>query len=213
MFKKTDLCCVVDYDYDRSSCTCDDDICRCRTIQNARVENICISEVVKALYHRYGGKDSNRIDMYCFDRACHARRIYDKDLYKIETCCGYYGEEIDGVYFEEEEKIFNDYQGMLALTTPIEKIQYCLTLEYGYLLDCVRSATSAHVVEVPFNKIHIPQREYFIKLDNNAIEEYKNRSLPVAVCGKSDFGYKLIDGYHRYVSNKDRSTVEIVVLE
>lgn len=213
MFTKTDLCCSVDYDYNRAGCTCHDDICRCREIEDTRVENIHVSEVVKSLYSRYGGKASSRIDMYCFDRICHAHRIYDKDLYEIETCWGYYGEEVSGVYFEEEEKIFNDYQGMLALTTSLEKIQYCLTLEYGYLIDCVKCATSADILEVPFCDIRIPQQEYFIKVDKNEIEEYRNRSLPIAVCAKADFGYKLIDGYHRYVANKERLTVEIVVLE
>ena len=34
-FRRTDLRFVVDYDYERSSCTCNGDICRCTRIYRA----------------------------------------------------------------------------------------------------------------------------------------------------------------------------------
>lgn len=216
IFKKTDLSWIVDYDYDRSDCTCNayenGDYCRCTTIEHAWVDNVNVNDVVNELYRKHSRTDSY-IDKYCFDRICYAFKIFDKDFYEVETCGGYYGEEVEGVYFYDEEKIFNAYYEMLALNTVLEKIQYCLKLEYGYLIDCVESATSAVIIEVSPNNIRPPQKEYFVKVDKSVIEEYKNRNLPIAVCVRDGNGYRLIDGYHRYVANKERDNVEIVILE
>ena len=211
-FKRTNLQWVVDYDYERSTCHCDDAYCRCTTIEYTWIDNVNVNEVVKKLYETHSRTDSV-IDEYCFDRICSAFKIYDKDYYEIETCGGYYGEEIDGVYFENEEKIFNAYYEVIALETSIEKIKYCLKLEYNYLIDRVESASLAHILRVHPNNIRLPQTEYFIKLENNVIEEYKDRKLPVAVCVRDEGCYRLIDGYHRYIANKDRDKVDIIVLE
>jgi hypothetical protein len=134
-------------------------------------------------------------------------------LYEVETGGGYYGEEVYGVYFEDEEKIFNAYYEILALSTDLEKIQYCLKLEYGYLIDCVESATYAEIIETFPNNIYLPQTEYFKKVDRKVIEEYKNRDLPIAVCVWDGNKHRLIDGYHRFVANKDREMVDIIVLQ
>jgi hypothetical protein len=88
-----------------------------------------------------------------------------------------------------------------------------LKLEYGYLLDCVESVASVSIIEVSPNAICTPQMEYFKKVDKDVIEEYKDRNLPIAVCVKHGDKYRLIDGYHRFVANKDREVVNIVVLE
>ena len=211
-FKKTNLRWIVDYDYERSACHCDDDYCRCTTIEHAWIDNINVNEVVRKLYDTHSRTDSD-IDEYCFDRLCYAFKIYDKDYYEIEKCWGYYGQEIEGVWFENERNIFESYYEMLEKNTSLEKIQYCLKREDGYLIDCVKSATSATIIEVSPNDICPPQTEYFIKLENKVIEEYKNRELPIAVCIRDGNKYRLIDGYHRFVANQDRDSVNIIVLE
>lgn len=212
IFKKTNLQWIVDYDYERSACHCDDYYCRCTTIEHAWIDNINVNEVVRKLYDTHSRTDSD-IDEYCFDRLCYAFKIYDKDYYEIEKCWGYYGQEIEGVWFENEWNIFESYYEMLEKNTSLEKIQYCLKREYGYLIYCVKSATSATIIEVSPNDICPPQTEYFIKLENKVIEEYKNRELPIAVCIRDGNKYRLIDGYHRFVANKDRDSVNIIVLE
>ena len=214
IFRKTDLSWIVDYDYDRSGCTCGAEygICRCTTIENTWIRKVHTQDVVKELYRQYSRNDSE-IDKYCFDRICYALKIYDEYLYEVETGGGYYGEEVYGVYFEDEEKIFNAYNELLALGSDFEKIQYCLKLEYGYLIDCVQSASKTYITEASIDEIILPQMEYFKKVDKDVIEEYKNRNLPIAVCFKHGDKYKLIDGYHRFVANKDRNEVNIIVLE
>ena len=44
-------------------------------------------------------------------------------------------------------------------------------------------------------------------------EDYKNRKLAVAICIKDNNKYRLVDGYHRFIANKDRDFVDIIVLE
>ena len=217
-FERTNLQYYLDYDYERSQCTCTDDYCRCTYITSSWIETIDVKSVINRLYPQC--KDNSEINKYCFDRICSAFKIYDKDLYEIETCGGYYGEEIGGVYFEDEEKIINAYNDLIKLDSDIEKIKRVLELEYHYLIDRVAITTSATIEEVATEKIRLPQQEYFVKLSQNVIDDYRNRTLPVAVCikNKDRFHdvydtYTLVDGYHRFIANKDRATNKIIVLE
>ena len=56
-----------------------------------------------------------------------------------------------------------------------------------------------------------------LEIDREVIEDYKNRDLPIAVClnEKDSYcdKYILIDGYHRFVANKDKRMMVVVVLE
>ena len=216
VFEKTNLQYDVEYDYDRSACTCDayerGDYCRCTTIERAWVESIYIKEIIDKLYAKYC-REHSEINEYCFERICVALKIYDKDYYEIETCGGYYGEEVDGVYFENEEKVVNAYNELLKLESDIEKIKYILELEYGYLIDKVKNTASAYILNVNTDIIKLPQQEYFMKLSKEVIEDYKDRKLPIAVCINEKDKYILVDGYHRFIANKDRAANKIIVLE
>ena len=185
MFKRTNLQYEVEYDYERSQCTCnayeDGDYCRCTTIERAWVESVNVKLVIKKFYEKYCQKPS-AINEYCFDRICTAFKIYDKDHYEVESCGGYYGEEIEGVYFDNESGLLEAFADLLALETDLEKIKYVLEIEYGYLLDRVKASTHAYISTVYTRAIDLPQQEYFVKLDKAVIEDYKNRKLPIAVC-------------------------------
>lgn len=211
IFEQTNLQWVVNCDYERTACHCNDDYCRCTQIINAHVCDVDVKNVIKELRNKY--KIDSYIDEYCFDRICHTFKIYDINLYEVKVGVGYYGEEVYGVYFENEKEIFNAYCELLTLNSDIEKIKYCLNLEYGYLIDCVESASVASIIEVSADEIYVPQMEYFKKVDKKVIEEYRNRHLPIAVCIKDGVRYKLIDGYHRFVANKDNENVDIVIIE
>jgi hypothetical protein len=223
VFEKTNLQYDVEYDYERSQCTCDAyerlDYCRCTTIERAWVESINVKLVIRELYDKYC-EEHSEINEYCFDRICSVFKIYDKDYYEVESTWGYYGEEIGGVYFENEEKVVEAYNELLNLENDIDKIKYILKLEYGYLIDRVVHTTSATIEEVNTEKIKLPQQEYFVKLSKEVIEDYKDRKLPAAVCIKNKDRfydafdtYTLVDGYHRFIANKDRATNKIIVLE
>lgn len=210
-FKKTNLDWYVDYDYDRSQCTCNDYICRCTTIHRAWVERVHVKEVVAKLYTAHS-KSKSDVDKYCFDRICHHFEIFDKELYDVETGCGYYGDEVYGVYFDNEKKIVDAYNELLTLETDIDKIKHCLKLEYGYLLDCIINSSYATISEVPTTLIRLPQREYTRKVSRHIIEDYQNSELPIAVCIKDYDGYRLIDGYHRFAANSNADKVNIIAL-
>jgi hypothetical protein len=216
MLKRTNLQYEVEYDYVRSECTCnayeDGDYCRCTTIERAWVESINVKLVIKKFYEKYC-QEPSAINEYCFDGICTAFKIYDKDHYEVESCWGYYGEEIEGVYFDNESGLLEAFADLLALETAIEKIKYVLEIEYGYLLDKVKTSTHAYISTVYTRAIDLPQQEYFVKLDKAVIEDYKNRKLPIAVCLECGGRYKLIDGYHRFVANKDKVTNQIIILE
>ena len=215
-FERTNLQYEVEYDYERSECTCNayenGDYCRCTTIDHAWVESIDVKDIINKLYTKYC-KEPSEINEYCFDRLCTALKIYDKDYYTVESCGGYYGDEIEGVYFENEEKLVTAFMQVLALETDIEKIKFILNFEYGYLIDKVTNSTVAYIAKVNTSLIDLPQVEYFFKLDRTVIEDYKNRKLPIAVCTECGGRYRLVDGYHRFVANKDRATNKIIVLE
>lgn len=220
MFKRTNLQYEVEYDYERSQCTCNayenGDYCRCTTIERAWVESINIHQVIEKFYKKYCPEQSN-INRYCFDRICAVFKVYDKDHYEVESCGGYYGEEIEGVYFDDESRLLEAFVALLALETDIEKIKYVLEVEYGYLLERVKNKTIARIEMVNTASIVLPQQEYFVKLDREVIEDYRNRDLPIAVClnEKDSYcdKYILIDGYHRFIANKDKRMMIIVVLE
>jgi hypothetical protein len=223
IFERTNLRLEVDYDYERSECTCDayerGDYCRCTTIDHAWVETVNVKQVIDELYARHHQTDSE-INKYCFDRICIAFKVYDKDYYEVESCPGYYGEEIGGVYFENEEKVVEAYNEVLKFYSNIEKIKYVLELEYGYLLDRITCMKSAFIEKVSTEKIKLPQKEYFVRLSKEVVEDYKDRKLPVAVCIKEKDRfhdvfdtYTLVDGYHRFIANKDSATNRIIVLE
>lgn len=211
-FQNTDLQYDLKFDYDRTGCTCHEYICRCTRIINTRMEKVDPNNVIKHLMSSLIQRRSE-IERYCFDRICYAFKIYDMDQYTIEYGGGYYGDEIYGVYFDNEEQVRKHYTEVCKLQTDIEKIQYCLELEYGYLLDSVKDAKRAYIAKVSTSRIHTPQTEYFKKVDANAIDTYKNRELPVAVCLKNGGNYRLIDGYHRFAANKNSEIISIIVLE
>ena len=211
MFRKTSLRYVVDYDYERSACTCDDYICRCTTIESAWIEESSINGLIDFLFRTYGLSESY-IDRYCFDRICHIFKIHDTDYFDIDIVRGYYGEEIGEITFDNEEKVRNAFENLLTIDSVIDKIKFCLKLEYGYLIDCVESATSAAIVEVNPADIVPAQREYFVRMNKTIHEAYKGYSLPIGVCVRDGSKYRLLDGYHRLAANKDRDKADIILL-
>ncbi len=222
-FERTNLQYETEYDYDRSECTCNayerGDYCRCTTIEHAWIERIYLKDIIAKLYQRHCA-DESEMNEYGFDRLCSIFKLWDKGRYEVETCGGYYGEEIDGVYFTDEEKLVAAFKKFLLLPTDIDKIKYLLELEYNYLIEKVVYTSSAYITDVPTDKVRLPQHEYFVKLSKEVIEDYRERKLPVAVCiRKKDRyidafdEYVLIDGYHRFIANKDSATSRIVVIE
>lgn len=213
---KTDLSYSgVEYGYERSECICNDWPCRCTTIRNTWIENIDINKVMTELLHNNFIKTNKltEIDLYCFDRICRVNDIWDKYLYDIEVCPGYYGEEIHGAFFGNEEKVVSEFDELLKLNSDIDKIKYILELEYGYVIDSIANCHNIIIVNCSPKLVVYPQREYYHRLEKEVVESYKDYNIPCAVCKKSGDKYLIIDGYHRIAANKDKENIEIIVID
>ena len=206
---------AVDYDYEYSGCTCNDWPCRCRTIIDEHITSININKVMtEILHHNFAhGTKISEFDLYCFDRICRVYNIWDKKSYTIETCGGYYGEEINGVYFDNESVVVRVFEEVLSLNNDIEKLKCVLKLEYSYIIDSVQNATSVSIIDCNPSLIISPQDSYARRLEKDVVESYKDYNLPVAVCKKRGDYYLVIDGYHRVAAAQDKDSVEIIVIE
>ena len=205
----------IEYDYERSRCICHDWPCRCTTIQNTWIESININKVMTEFLHNNFIKINNltEIDLYCFDRICRVNNIWDKDLYEVEVRPGYYGEEIDGVFFANEKKIVSEFDELLKLNSDIDKIKYILKLEYGYVIDSITNCHNVIVTSCSPKSVISPQREYYHRLEKEVVESYRDYKIPCAVCKKSGDKYLIIDGYHRVAANKNKDNIEIIVID
>ena len=204
----------VEYDYKRSGCTCNDWPCRCTTIRNRWVEDININKVMSSiLICNFKSKNLTEIDLYCFDRICRVNHIWDKECYEIEVKPGYYGEEIGGVFFENEEKVVIEFDKLLTLKSDIDKIKYILELEYGYVINSIENCHNVSITDCDPKLVIAPQKEYYHRLEKNVIESYKDYKIPCAVCKKNGDKYLIVDGYHRVSANKDKESIEIIVID
>lgn len=212
---KTNLMYVngVDYDYERTNCHCNEDYCRCTTICSTEINAINVTNVMNRIFDKMVHSKDSDILKYCFDRICYNFEIYNKSLYEVEVCGGYYGEEIEGVYFLNEDKVVEQVDIILSLKTDYQKIIHCLNLEYGYLLEEIKNKSLAKIVCVDKSLILIPQKEHYVKLNQDAIKNYKESTLPLCVCTKQEEHYRLVDGYHRVFANFDLQTIPIILIE
>ena len=203
----------VEYDYERSQCTCNDWPCRCTTIIDTWVESIDINIVMaRLLMSHFSSADLTEMDLYCFDRICRINHIWDKEYYEITTCPGYYGEEIDGAFFGNEKKVINEFDNLISLASDADKIKYILELEYGYVIESIENCHNISVISCDPKLVVTPQQEYYHRLEKDVVESYKDYKIPCAVCKKSGDKYLIIDGYHRVAANKDQESIEIIVI-
>lgn len=211
--KKTDLFYLVECDYVRGNWQYDDGYGRDTTIEDAHVTDIPVHKVIDALKDKHFHV-LNEIDDYCFDRLCISLGVYIPSNYEIEICPGYYGEEIEAIFFEGEEELVNKFEKILNMTNTADKLKYVLCEEYGYLLETIEDVSEASVQAVPKNKIYIPNKEYYRKLQCDAIKAYEGYDKALAVCTcDSDTIYRVIDGYHRMAANPNLSHYKVIILK
>lgn len=213
--KRTDLSYSgIEYDYERSGCICHDWPCRCTVILNTWIENININKIMtELLRNHFKNNDLTEIDLYCFDRICRVNDIWDEGSYEIEVCPGYYGEEINGVFFDNEEMVVSEFEKLLTLNSDVDKIKYILELEYGYIIESISDCNNVSIIDCDPALVISPQKEYYHKLEKDVVESYKDYKIPCAVCKKNGDKYFIIDGYHRVAANKDKESIEIIVID
>lgn len=181
-------------DYDkRCDNSCDSGICRCTTIENARVTEVDIERISDKLVRK---KDLNSMLHYCIERILVSEKLYDPDMWYIDVINSYYGQEIDSVTLDVSGPIINKLEQLVTMTN-MQKINYVLTEEYGYLLPHLKAYNTALIYHAKTSNIIPSQNYYNTKVDASI---YSGRSLPYCVVESGDGKFKIIDGHHRYAA-------------
>jgi hypothetical protein len=208
---------------------CDyEDICRCSYITEQSIESIDMTSVVNQIYYILFDKSlpSKRniildkllfdidkdINIYTIDRIARNCKLYLPESWKINIYSGYYGQEIDSVVLNSE--VYYDFESKLEMAFSLglkERIEYILSLEYGYILPELENK-NYKIVNINKSDIIFGNEEYLNKVSKKYLEHYSDvnysgiRGIVFEKSGK----YKLIDGYHRCSStNKEK----VLVLE
>jgi hypothetical protein len=197
---------TVEYDYDRSWCECEEDICRCTTLNNARVEKVDMVNLTNLFCEFFGNDEFTKI---CVNRILTSCHMWNPDCWYVSVGGGYYGEEIEGVYIENSDlkKWFIKFQ---EAKTNKEKLFVALECEYGYVLDEVKEIDEWNIIEIENNEVSIGQMEHYQKMDQKIVKSYADFDLPRCVLFFKDGKYKLIDGYHRLAANNEKKCKAIV---
>ena len=217
----------TDYDFDtHTDCHnhgCDDEgICRCGTIEDAHVVSVNISHMVSEIKSAYfdNSKSSQRnskinsvlgniteeIDTYTIDRILRINGAFETSNWEVQVCGGYYGQEIDDIILEDSiaTKIENQLSAAFDITDLTKRIEYLLTLEYGYILPELKDC-KYEVDTVLRDKVIFGSEGQYRKVATEKLPHYSDKnydSFRGIVIPKSD-QYRLIDGYHRCFASEN----------
>ncbi len=138
----------------------------------------------------------------------------ENTYFKVETSPGYYGDEIDGVYFADHDQwmIFREKLEEFNTITNTKRLHKILSCEYGYVLDKVEKYTCWGLQPIPVSDIEVNNHSFSEQLvgDYQGIFTNRGRFEPfvsidavfpgcLLVPNKSKTKpYRLIDGHHRF---------------
>lgn len=204
---------LVEYDYDDSGCTenCTS-ICRCSTISNIHVTGVNPETIAGYLTSK-----SNEMLYYAVERVIRHSKVLDPNSWECYSCGGYYGEEVGSVKLRGEAKheVYESLLQLLKDPSPRTCVKVALLAEYGYLLDSVVAAPYWNIVSVSPKQIKMPETNGYQRLDSQRVKAYAGTSLPVGVAleevGVNGPFYRLIDGRHRFLANKEKRSVRVIV--
>jgi len=151
------------------------------------------------------------IDKYFTHRIVTINKAFNsEDIFSFNVCDGYYGEEMDSVDIDASlaDKIEREVLSIFVMSTTKEKMDYCLTLEYGGLLTKdVMESTSYEIIEITIDEIdHRNLNKKHIDTITYGPDHYHDYpdELPRGLVKKTPSGYHIIDGYHRIFGVTDR---------
>lgn len=220
----------VKYDYDtefsceNSGCY-EEGICRCSRIVNACVNSVDLSQLTEDIYSQFIPQDNKSkkrdkkisqilyggeiIDKYCIYRILSINRVFLSDIWSISTVSGYYGDEIDSVNMDNNflSKINLQCEILFEFETLSEKLKYVLELEYGYVLNDIKSSNfeliSIYKNHIDFKKLnqnHIKN----VKMEDLEHYSYTNYALPRGIVRGEIDNYQIVDGYHRIIASNEK---------
>jgi DNA-directed RNA polymerase subunit N (RpoN/RPB10) len=178
-----------------------DGICRCGRIVGCdiQIDNLLsISHLISNIVKKKKIMDDNEINRYCIDRILVINKLYDNNYYEWSATNGYYGQEIDTIYVDDNTAYIVDQQllKLSKLKTIKSKIEFILKLEYNQILPILQNRTWK-IQKIHKSKLKINNGEYFKKINVSLLPT----ELPLGIVIKDGDFFKLIDGHHRISSN------------
>lgn len=222
ILKDLDFLYCVDYDSNSEQAEdhyerCKDDYCRCSTL-HPTINSINYKDVVERICTQFNIQNEKMI--YCIERVCSTLKA--EDFYS-NVCGGYYGEEMDSIVLENYE-ILDELESIIdiklarkkkinklnELSELDDKIRRVLVLEYGYLLEDLKTS-SFSVIEIDPKHIILSQTDHAKNLNKEKVKGYSNH---LGICGivKEKNGiYRVIDGYHRITANLNKPKIKVIL--
>jgi hypothetical protein len=198
----------------------DEGICRCFQIHSAEVMNPNISYLSKFMFNSYYDLNTlqfkrdnslnyillgynNDIIVYFIDRILRINKVYKSDNWNVYWLRGYYGDEIKSVSINTDifNKIDSDIQSLNSIQGLSDMTRFILELEYGYVLKELEEL-DCEVIEVDKSLIIAGQDEYAKKIILDEEQHYRDDNFDMvrAICLQDGKFYRLIDGYHRFLT-------------
>lgn len=206
---------VVGLDYHRTSCDGECDyICRCSKIQDSRIESVNVHDVTTHIFENLDYDIKDTLLFYGINRILNSYKIWEAGCWNISVGAGYYGEEIDSVSldYNTSNKIQESINDFTKLKSTKEKIDFLLELEYGYVLDSIKSCQSYTIQTLNKSDIILGQDSYRKKISKEDFYKDGNYEGIRAVVKNDGDKYRLIDGYHRVLST-DSEEIKAIVIE
>jgi hypothetical protein len=161
---------------------------------------------------------------YCVNRLLTHSDLRNPESWTVNTCRGYYGEEISSVTLDSGLAV-SMTQALTDLMKSKNPVHDALIAEYGYLLDVLKPLKQWTIESVDVKKILLPGTSsvYTTRLDQSTIARYMSNwptkwPVGVAVVTYGAFfengkAYRLIDGQHRFAAQarKTSRTVKLLV--
>jgi len=200
--RKTDYRFEIGAEAIYSDCVCDEDsndYCRCQEVIGIEI-NPDLDKLVKEILkeHRLSLTEINN---YCVERILVNLKYWKNSNWEFDASPDYYGETLDGVYFEKEDELEDAINKLKQMSSDIEKIKFVLSMEYPDIkFDAVDNCNTLDILELPIGEIENKK----IKVPKWSLEAYKDWQGIIGVCLKENNRYRLVDGHHRYLATFDR---------
>lgn len=216
--------------YDCQNNGCQDDICRCSVVDNVTIYDVDIPSISKEIYNdifdnSIATKRNNTINkivynidkefnLYCIDRIIRHFKLWDKYSWETNIIRGYYGEEVDSIKIEKSIalKIQNNLNDIFSIKDLNSKIEFLIKLEYGYILPELIGC-EYKISEINKNDIIYFKKDYLKSCIKEDYYSDKNYNGIRGIVLPKDDKFRLIDGYHRFLSTDNEKIKMIEVIK
>jgi hypothetical protein len=218
------------YSCETSGCE-EEGICRCSTIEEVYINSINTKRLAIDIFDRIGEHTESNIrnkkliqvlwdyeydfvNHYCIERILSINQVWNTNNWFPLISAGYYGEELEDILIQRElfDKLVEQIQNVLEIDRFEKKIYYLLELEYGKVLDnLIDKKMSIQIID--YDQITFPQKSHYEKVKSKNLDHINYTYTGIkGIVRKVGTEYRVVDGYHRLVSNLLKK-VKVIVVE